>query len=124
MDELFQFDEPLVLEFYLGVTHCEPGRAIGCSDLNNRGLNLGYEVTVWPKTHHYRLTTGAESRGLGMPVPVVLSATEKYIAAVLGLDEFELGIFLRSWSPSETHPTRGPRPTTEKEMERALSRSL
>jgi hypothetical protein len=41
-------------------TVCPPGIAQGAFDLRNRGMDLQLEITVWPKRHHNRLTTGGE----------------------------------------------------------------
>lgn len=93
-----EIQEPVIFEFYLGVTRCPPGNALHCGDLNNRGHSDWPEITVWPKREHYRLTTGGESGGLGLPQPVELNSTEKRMAQILGLNELELGIFLREWT--------------------------
>lgn len=43
---------------------CPQGTAAGADYLTNRGLDLPYEVTCWPrpKTHAFRLTTGGGGR--------------------------------------------------------------
>lgn len=104
--------------------HEEPyGKAKGSSEFSNRGLPDGYaEVTVWPKRLHYRLTTG-ESHFMGSPQPVRLSEYEKQMCAILGLNELELGIFLKSWEPDAAGlpaSNGGKRPSTQKEFEYAL----
>jgi predicted Zn-ribbon and HTH transcriptional regulator len=54
-----EFSEPLVLDFYLGVvTHCPPGEAFGCHDLNQRGRSDWKEITVWPKNTVFPLFGG------------------------------------------------------------------
>lgn len=59
----------------------------------------GPEITCWPnERHHYRLTTGREYQRMGAPEPVSLTETEKQMCAILGLNELELGIFLREWA--------------------------
>jgi hypothetical protein len=105
-----------------------PGHACGCDEFSNRGLGPEYnEVTVWPKTIRYHLTTGEGDNRLLIPRPVELNSAEKQICAILGLREWELGTFLRSWEPGA--PGSGcdlwdggmlRRPTTLDEFEKAL----
>ena len=64
---------------------------------------------------------------MGKPEPMRLSNQEKWICSVLGLDEFSLGIFLRSWEPGNTENAtlklQG-RPETLAEFRFELWRSL
>jgi hypothetical protein len=39
---------------------CPPGAAQGSMDLRNRGLDLVFEITYWPKQKRYNLTTGLD----------------------------------------------------------------
>lgn len=109
------------------IVECQPGNAMGCTEFSNRGLpDMYHEVTYWPKTQKYRLTTGAEFRHvMGKPEPMRLSNQEKWICSVLGLDEFSLGIFLRSWEPGKGEHVRvkGKRPETLEELRFELWRT-
>jgi hypothetical protein len=88
--------------------------------MRTRGHEDWADITAWPKNEHYRLTTGAESGGLGAPVPVRLNEAEKQMCAILGLNELELGIFLKSWEPDALRwPHKTERPT-EKIIRRYL----
>jgi hypothetical protein len=80
-----------------GVIRLEPGNAIGCHDLNNRGHDWQIEITVWPRHSRFRLTTGRECKTLLIPSKVDLTAEQKKMCAILGLDELGLSTFLRNW---------------------------
>jgi hypothetical protein len=103
-----------------------PGKAFGCNEFSNRGLGAEYnEVTVWPKQVHYHLTTGEGHSCTMTPRPVELNSTEKQICRILGLREWELGTFLKSWEPDFDHAgSTGansiPRPQEISEYRRAL----
>lgn len=115
-----------VFEFYLGVIRCPDGVARHALDLRTRGHDDWPEITVWPKTYQHRLTTGREYGGLGIPEAVNLTATEKKMAAILGLNELELHVFLREWQmPVPNVYCKGksggyPRPQTLAEIQAAL----
>jgi hypothetical protein len=80
----------------------EPGNALGCHDLNNRGhSDWVIEITVWPRQHHYRLTTGRECKNPLTPTPINLTSQEQKMCAILGLDALGFATFLRNWQPSE-----------------------
>lgn len=114
--------EPVTIEFYLGVTRCPDRAALGVSSLNQRGHDDWPEITCWPKREHYRLTTGAEFNRLGSPDPVRLNETEKQICAILGLNELELGVFLREWTTVPTDKIHT-RPNTLDAIQRELRRA-
>lgn len=65
--------------------------------LNNRGFDDWPEITVWPSQCHVELTVGADLEKLFCPSPVKLNETEKYVAKLLGISEFDFGVFLRDW---------------------------
>jgi len=95
----FDGGECVVLELDC-VEHCPPGAAYGSMDMRNRGLELAYEVTCWPKQKHGRFTTGESQPYTFLPDPVILNDSEKRMCQILGLDELELGTFLKSWQPA------------------------
>ncbi len=103
------------------------GKARGSNEFSNRGLGEEYnEITVWPKTLHYRLTTGDSQRHyMGRPEPVQLDQQEKWICTVLGLAEWELGIFLRSWQTNanggDSSYNAMKRPETLEQFKKALT---
>lgn len=88
---------------YLGagdgfVHRCDPGNAYGCTEIQQRGhTNWPMLITVWPKDEHFRRTTGAEFKRLGIPEPFKLTADQQRMCSILGLTESELAIFLTSW---------------------------
>ncbi len=98
-----------VIEVYTGVTRCPDGSAQHCSDLNNRGHDDWPEITVWPKKIYHPLTTGREFRELEVAIDIPqLNSTEKKVCSILGLKEWELGVFLRQWTPTyykDEYPT-------------------
>ena len=61
-----EFSDPLVLELVpdgdhvkpVLVTKCPPGVAAFADSLNQRGLELYSEITVWPTRQHWRHSTG------------------------------------------------------------------
>jgi hypothetical protein len=106
------------------IQELEPGSARNTNEFSNRGLPDAYgEVTIWPKRLVYRLTSGAQPHVMGKPDPVKLSRTEEAMAKILGLNELELGVFLRSWATTENHQ-RSKRPQTPWEFQRALHEAL
>lgn len=107
-----------IFEFYAGVTHCEPGNAAGCFDLNNRGQD-GPEITCWPKQKHGKFTTGEGEMYTFRPEPITLNAEEKRICSVIGLEERDLHTFLRDWQPVGDIRDK---PITLEEVRRQLSR--
>jgi len=65
---------------------------------------------------------------MGHPEPVQLNQQEKWICNVLGLAEWELGVFLRSWTPNrqgggDTSIDAIGRPNTLEEFRLALRRT-
>lgn len=82
-----------------GVTRLEPGNARGCHDLNNRGHDeWAIEITVWPRHSRFRLTTGRECKTLLIPSKIDLTAEQRKMCAILGLDELGFSTFLRNWA--------------------------
>lgn len=85
-----------VVEFYVGVTRCPDAAVTG--GLNNRGHDDWPEITCWPKKTYHARTSGKEFKGLGFsPEMPQLNTQEKEMCAILGLKEWELGVFLKDW---------------------------
>lgn len=74
---------------------CPPVIATGALELRNRGLNLPYEVTCWPrpKTSVFRLTTGGGER----PRHLCPSAHELWTAAQISKTEVDFKKWAERW---------------------------
>lgn len=102
-DVVLRFIKPMTLTMAVQADVVRDGAEKGATDLSNRGHDDWPEITCWPG-HRATLTTGREFKKLGVIAPRPdLDANEKQICKILGLEEWELDTFLRSWSRGDKH---------------------